>query len=181
MKGKIFLAVVVAVAAYLIYTTFFAGSFPRGVAEMRELEKNYNAQESFLVPISLQEIATYKKGLNSLKKKYSGNSSLNSLFDVKLSLAQVEENLLDIGDEFSRSDKTHPDCSAGSGFLNAKQLAADTLSKADSALAKRNAFLKNYPAEAGQVHEIKQVQFEGAISAVKNGVAQIQKILDTYC
>ena len=146
-----------------------------------EVEKNYNAQESFLVPVTLQEIAAYKKGMNSLKKKYAGNSSLNSLFDVKLSLALVEENLLNISDEFSRSDKTNPNCSAGSGFLNAKQLAADTLSKADSALGKRNAFLKNYPNEAGQVQEIKQVQFEGAISAVKNGVRQIQKILDTYC
>ncbi|MEK6942193.1 MAG: hypothetical protein AABW85_05035 [archaeon] len=181
MKGKIFLAVAVAIAAYLVYSAFFANSFSRGVAEMRELEQKNNAQESFLVPVTLQEIVAYKKGLNSLKKKYAGNSPLNSLFDIKLSLAQVEENLLDIGDEFSRSGKTNPDCSASSGFLNAKQLAKDTLSKAESALAKRNAFLKNFPAEAGQVQEIKQVQFEGAIFAVKNGVRQIQKILDTYC
>ncbi len=181
MKGKILLLLVIAVAAFFAFNAFFSGGFDAGLAGLRELEQKNNAQEAFLVPITLKEISAYKNGLNSLKLRFGGNAAFSSLLDLKLSIALMQENLLNIGDNFSRADKANPDCSPDSGLFLAKSLSNETAQKADSVLIKRNAFLKNHPAEAALVREISQAKFEGAISSVKNGVEQIQKILLNYC
>lgn len=179
-KKLLVLAILIGLA-YFAYSAFFSNSFEKGVAELRDLERKNNAQEAFLVPITEKELGAYLRGISSLKKKYSSNPAFLSALEIKANLALTEQNLLLISKEFSTSDKQNPNCSADAGIGKAQSITYESLQKTDEIVNKRNTFLQRYKREAVLVPEISQIKFEQAIFALKNGLAQIQKILDSYC
>lgn len=181
MKGKIILLLALAAGLYLVYSFFFSGTFEEGLAELRALEEKNNAKEAFLVPVTEQEIKNYKAGLSPLRTKYSQNTALKNVFEIKLSLALIQEDLLNAADSFGTANKFNPDCSSGSKMFKARESAQSALEKTDLVLAKRNAFVKNFPKESILVQEIFGAGFENSLTAVKSGVMQLEKIVSNYC
>ncbi|GEM_PF-3023765 len=178
---KFLLLIVLVVAVFAAYTVFFSSDFDRALQDLRTLERQVNVGESFLLPGTKSDLSTYKSGLLSLKKKWFASRPFTQLVDLKLSLVQTEERVFFLADEFVKINRISPNCSATGEIAVLKSTTEEIKTGYNSALSKRNLFVRAFPQEAEKAEEVSSETFAQTMNGSVEGVERINQILDSYC
>jgi hypothetical protein len=176
MKRLIILIVVIAII-FAVWALFFRG--PLGYDEFRAVENKYK-QPDELVPSTLENINGYKQDMLFLKSKYSGSQDAVLLADIKIDLAEIEENLIVLGNEFSKIDRRNPDCSAGSSISKAQKLldaSGKKMAEVNKNIQKLEAGYKGFADASGVSGE----QFKQSVAGISSSMENIGSIINSFC
>ena len=179
-KAIIVLVLALAVVVFLAMNAF-GGGFDQGLAEIRASEQKNGVTEGFLVPADKRSLEEYKNDLVFLKRKFGASPALSELIGVKLGLVETEEKLFFLVDEFGKINKLSPNCAPGGEVDTLKSKAGEVKKSFNSVLAKRNSFVKSFPAESSRTAEVSAEAFQSTVQGANRGVDKIVEILDNQC
>src|SRR3989344_4490281 len=156
--------------------------FARGAPSYDEFKATEakHKQPDELVPSNLESIREYKQDIFFFKRKYSASREAGLLADIKLDLASAEENLIILGNEFSKIDRRNPDCLEGGSISKSRNLLEGARKKIG--MAQENSMLlgRDYPAFA-EVSGVSKDEFGQSVAGISRSMDSIENIINSYC
>lgn len=176
MKKIIVLAVIAAMMAIAWIVFFGAGP---NYSEFAAIESKYK-QPDELAPSNLEAIKEYKQDMLFLKRKYSFSPEASLLADIRIDLAEMEENLILLGNEFAKIDRRNVDCGEGSRISKVEALHAAAKKKAIEASSNSQKLETNYSAFAESAG-ISSQEYKQSIEGASGSIENIGNIISSYC
>jgi len=176
MKRPIIVLVLLAIA-FVAWMSVF-GAAP-SYEEFRAIENKYKQPEE-LAPSTLENINGYKQEMFFLKKKYARSEETALLADIRIDLAQIEENLILAGNELAKMDRRNPDCSEGSRIAKSRTLlesANKRVAEVEDNSLKLESNYKNLADASG----ISSTSFKTSVSGISKSIDSIGNIINSYC
>jgi len=174
---KLIIVVVLMAIAFGAWMFFFRGM--PNYEEFMAIENKYKQPEE-LAPSTLENIKVYKQELLFLKRKYSGSRETALLADIKIDLAEMEENLILIGNELLKIDRRNPDCSEGSRISKSMVLLEAAKKKALEVESNSQKLESNYRGFADS-SGISSEGFKMAVEGISKSIDNIGNIINSYC
>ena len=173
------LVVLIVLLALLFAAWFVFLMNPPGYDEFKAVENRY-MQPDELAPATLEKINLYKQEMLLLKRKYSQSQEAALLADIKIDLAEMEENIILAGNEFSRADRRNPDCSEGSRISKSSKLLEGARKKVADVNKNTLKLEQGYKAFA-ETSGISKTEFRESLAGISTSIEGIDNILNSYC
>ncbi|HZX34772.1 MAG TPA: hypothetical protein VFF09_05325 [archaeon] len=166
--------ILLAIIAGLVYAGANYFGLVGGAAEkIQALDARFGVGKERLVPGTPEELSEYKGELMKLQPR---GAAEKSLVDLKLELAEMQENMNMLGGDLSQIDFDSPNCSFSGPVFSAKSAAACALESAQNSVQ----MSRSLKAPEGFEY-LKGADFESLMQAVVDSLNSARQLLDSTC